>query len=324
MLSVYPLHDLSSSPEKPGMPEMPCDDGWFDTYGYILLVGIANEEAAAAAAAAAATVLAAAADATATADAAVGEWSLILRCSEDDVAEGEGEQLLSPVWELVADGGVSNSCWWDNCCCCWTLCVWPRPLPLWELTAAAAAANLFICNCCCCCCKCKAADKEYWLWCCCWWCWWFCCSCCCWVESVPKVVDDGEDEDTGELDDWFKWLLPMLTLDVEGDKDDEWTATEDMWLPLLWLLVLMLLLLLKLLASELTDAVEEAAAAARAAATAADDEFCEVEVKCELINGWNCGYFGSILSKTNFDIAHYFVASSLRSLNLLIFADRLS
>lgn len=56
---------------------------------------------------------------------------------------------------------------------------------------------------------------------------------------------------------------------------------------------------------------EEAAAAANAAATAADDEFCVVEVKCELINGWNCGYFGSILSKTNFDIAHILLLPGL-------------
>lgn len=35
---VY-LHDLSSSPEKPGIPDNPlCDDGWLETYGYILLV----------------------------------------------------------------------------------------------------------------------------------------------------------------------------------------------------------------------------------------------------------------------------------------------
>lgn len=25
---------------------------------------------------------------------------------------------------------------------------------------------------------------------------------------------------------------------------------------------------------------------------------------CELINGWNCGYFGSMLSNRNLDIAH--------------------
>lgn len=31
------LHDLSSKPEKPGIPDKPVwDDGWFDTYGYIL------------------------------------------------------------------------------------------------------------------------------------------------------------------------------------------------------------------------------------------------------------------------------------------------
>lgn len=38
LLYVY-LHDLSSSPENPGIPDNPlCDDGWLDTYGYILLV----------------------------------------------------------------------------------------------------------------------------------------------------------------------------------------------------------------------------------------------------------------------------------------------
>lgn len=32
------LHDLSSSPENAGIPDkLVCDDGWFDTYGYILL-----------------------------------------------------------------------------------------------------------------------------------------------------------------------------------------------------------------------------------------------------------------------------------------------
>lgn len=30
------LHDLSSKLENPGIPDRPvCDDGWFDTYGYI-------------------------------------------------------------------------------------------------------------------------------------------------------------------------------------------------------------------------------------------------------------------------------------------------
>lgn len=34
------LHDLSSSPENPGIADKPlCDDGWFDTYGYIFVVG---------------------------------------------------------------------------------------------------------------------------------------------------------------------------------------------------------------------------------------------------------------------------------------------
>lgn len=39
MMCIY-LHDLSSSPENPGIPDKPvCDDEWFATYGYILLVG---------------------------------------------------------------------------------------------------------------------------------------------------------------------------------------------------------------------------------------------------------------------------------------------
>lgn len=30
------LHDLSSKPENPGIPDkLVCDDGWFETYGYI-------------------------------------------------------------------------------------------------------------------------------------------------------------------------------------------------------------------------------------------------------------------------------------------------
>lgn len=32
---------------------------------------------------------------------------------------------------------------------------------------------------------------------------------------------------------------------------------------------------------------------------------------CELINGWNCGYFGSMLSNRNFDIAHTNLVSLL-------------
>lgn len=45
-------------------------------------------------------------------------------------------------------------------------------------------------------------------------------------------------------------------------------------------------LLLPECTTDVEDAVDaEAAAAASAAATAADDEFGEVEVKCELING---------------------------------------
>lgn len=53
----------------------------------------------------AATAAAAAAAATelTTAEGAEGEAA---------AAEGDGEQLLSPVCELVAEGGVSNSC----CC----------------------------------------------------------------------------------------------------------------------------------------------------------------------------------------------------------------
>jgi len=84
---------------------------------------------------------------------------------------------------------------------------------------------------------------------------------------------------------------------------------------LLVLLLVLLLLLLLLLTETLAEA--EAAAAARAAATAADDEFGGVVVRwCELINGWNCEYFGSILSKTNFDIAHILLSgrgSNLRN-----------
>lgn len=31
---------MSSNPENPGIPDrLLCDDGWFETYGYILLVG---------------------------------------------------------------------------------------------------------------------------------------------------------------------------------------------------------------------------------------------------------------------------------------------
>jgi len=49
---------------KPAIPERPpWLLGWFDTYGYILLVGMANEELAAAAAAAAAAATELAADA---------------------------------------------------------------------------------------------------------------------------------------------------------------------------------------------------------------------------------------------------------------------
>lgn len=79
------------------------------------------------------------------------------------------------------------------------------------------------------------------------------------------------------------------------------------------LLVLLLLRLRLLLLLAVAETLAEAAAAARAAATAADDEFGGVVVRCELINGWNCGYFGSILSKTNFDIAHIFSRSNLRN-----------
>lgn len=97
-VSVYLLHDLSSSPVKPAIPESPpWLLGWLDTYGYILLVGMANEELAAAAAAAAAAATELAADAEADADADPGELSLRLRCSEElPDAEGDGEQLLSP------------------------------------------------------------------------------------------------------------------------------------------------------------------------------------------------------------------------------------
>lgn len=35
------LHGLSSKPEKPGIPDkLVWDDGWFETYGYILLAGV--------------------------------------------------------------------------------------------------------------------------------------------------------------------------------------------------------------------------------------------------------------------------------------------
>lgn len=55
--------------------------------------------------------------------------------------------------------------------------------------------------------------------------------------------------------------------------------------------------------------VDEAAAAAATArnwdaiADVAGDEFVEGD-KCELIEDKNSGYFGTILSKINFDIAH--------------------
>jgi len=116
---------------KPAIPERPpWLLGWFDTYGYILLVGMANEELAAAAAAAAAAATELAADADTDADADPGELSLRLRCSDElPDAEGDGEQLLSPACELPADGGVSSSCWW----------AWA-----WPCEATAAAASLLM------------------------------------------------------------------------------------------------------------------------------------------------------------------------------------
>jgi len=43
--------------------------------------------------------------------------------AKGELAAGEGEELLSPVCELFAEGGVSSSCWWA-----WPKDWWPpRP-----------------------------------------------------------------------------------------------------------------------------------------------------------------------------------------------------
>lgn len=40
-IDITYLHDLSSKPEKPGIPDkLVWDDGWFETYGYILLAAV--------------------------------------------------------------------------------------------------------------------------------------------------------------------------------------------------------------------------------------------------------------------------------------------
>lgn len=81
------LQDLSSNPEKPGIADKPlCDDGWLDTYGYILL------------------------------------WLLLLFCVDDAVIDDGEFGLSSDVFNgLPSDADVCNDkllwlfCW----CCCW-------------------------------------------------------------------------------------------------------------------------------------------------------------------------------------------------------------